>query len=52
MNLQKEIDVLTERLADYDRSAPKAGGGSLNNGSAPSALDGKSFVDAVAAAFG
>ncbi len=52
MNLQKEIDVLTERLAGYDRSTPKAGGGSLNTGSAPTALDGKSFVDAVAAAFG
>jgi len=52
MNLQKEIDVLTSRLADYDRSTPKAGGGSLNTSSAPTALDGKSFVDAVAAAFG
>lgn len=52
MNLQKEIDSLTSRLADYDRSTPKAGGGSLNTGSAPTALDGKSFVDAVAAAFG
>ena len=52
MSLQKEIDSLTERLADYDRSTPKAGGGSLNTGSAPTALDGKSFVDAVAAAFG
>jgi hypothetical protein len=52
MNLQKEIDSLTSRLADYDRSAPKAGGGSLNSSSAPAALDGKSFVDAVAAAFG
>jgi len=51
MNLQKEIDSLTSRLADYDRSAPKAGGGSLNSSSMP-AMDSKSFVDAVAAAFG
>lgn len=52
MNLQKEIDSLTSRLADYDRSAPKAGGGSLNSNSASSSMDSKSFVDAVAAAFG
>lgn len=52
MSLQKEIDTLTSRLAEYDRAAPKAGGGSLNTGPAPTALDGKSFVDAVAAAFG
>ena len=54
MNLQKEIDALTSRLADYDRSTPKAGGGSLNanSGSGSGSLDSKSFVDAVAAAFG
>jgi hypothetical protein len=52
ISLQKEIDVLTDRLAEYDRSAPKAGGGSLATGGAPTAADGKSFLDAVTAAFG
>lgn len=52
MNLQKEIDALTSRLADYDRSTPKAGGGSLNTNTSSGSLDNKSFVDAVAAAFG
>jgi chromosome segregation ATPase len=52
MNLQKEIDTLTERLAEYDRAAPKAGGGSLNSAGAPTMPDGKSFLDAVTAAFG
>lgn len=52
MSLQKEIDSLTSRLADYDRAAPKAGGGSLNIGQAQASSDNKSFVDAVAAAFG
>lgn len=52
MNLQKEIDSLTERLAEYDRAAPKAGGGSLAAGGAPTTADGKTFLDAVTAAFG
>lgn len=52
MSLQKEIDVLTDRLAEYDRAAPKAGGGSLATGGAPTTADGKSFLDAVTAAFG
>lgn len=52
MNLQKEIDTLTERLAEYDRATPKAGGGSLATAGAPVAADGKSFLDAVTATFG
>jgi hypothetical protein len=52
MSLQKEIDTLTERLAEYDRAAPKAGGGSLNTSGTPTTADGKSFLDAVTAAFG
>lgn len=52
LSLQKEIDALTERLAEYDRATPKAGGGSLATAGAPVAADGKSFLDAVTAAFG
>ena len=52
MSLQKEIDTLTERLAEYDRATPRAGGGSLAAGGAPTTADGKSFLDAVTAAFG
>lgn len=52
MNLQKEIETLTEKLAEYDRAAPKAGGGSLATAGTPTAADGKSFLDAVTAAFG
>jgi hypothetical protein len=52
MSLQKEIDTLTERLAEYDRAAPRAGGGSLNTSGTPTTADGKSFLDAVTAAFG
>jgi hypothetical protein len=52
MSLQKEIDTLTERLAEYDRAAPKAGGGYLNTSGTPTTADGKSFLDAVTAAFG
>ena len=52
MSLQKEIDSLTERLAEYDRAKPKAGGGSLASGGSPTTPDGKSFLDAVTAAFG
>jgi hypothetical protein len=52
ISLQKEIDSLTDRLAEYDRATPKAGGGSLATAGAPVAADGKSFLDAVTAAFG
>lgn len=52
LSLQREIDALTERLAEYDRATPKAGGGSLATAGAPVAADGKSFLDAVTAAFG
>jgi len=54
MTLQKEVDSLTSRLADFDRATPKAGGGTVNSGSRSGSQvsDGKSFVDAIAAAFG
>lgn len=52
LSLQREIDSLTERLAEYDRATPKAGGGSLNTSGTPTTPDGKSFLDAVTAAFG
>jgi len=52
MSLQKEIETLTERLAEYDRATPRAGGGSLATAGTPTAADGKSFLDAVTAAFG
>ena len=51
MSLQREIDVLTERLAEYDKATPRAGGGTAAAqvaGGDPS----KSFLDAVSAAFG
>ena len=52
LSLQREIESLTERLAEYDKATPRTGGGSGNYGS-PSAADGsKSFLDAVSAAFG
>lgn len=50
--LQKEVDALTERLAEYDNARPKAGGGALATGGAPTTADGKSFLEAVTAAFG
>lgn len=52
MSLQKEIETLTEKLAEYDRATPKAGGGSLATAGTPTSADGKSFLDAVTAAFG
>jgi len=52
ISLQKEIDNLTERLADFDRASPKAGGGSATPYSGTSTDGNKSFVDAVTAAFG
>ena len=52
LSLQREIESLTERLAEYDKATPRTGGGSGNYG-VPSAADGnKSFLDAVSAAFG
>ena len=52
LSLQREIESLTERLAEYDKATPRAGGGTGNYG-AQSAADGnKSFLDAVSAAFG
>ena len=50
--LQKEVDALTERLAEYDGARPRAGGGALATGGAPTTADGKSFLEAVTAAFG
>ena len=52
ISLQKEIDNLTERLADFDRASPKAGGGAAPAFNKGSVGGDKSFVDAVAAAFG
>ena len=52
LSLQKEVDTLTSQLADYDRAAPKAGGGSVPTISQSIVSDSKSFVDAVTAAFG
>ena len=50
--LRKELDSLTDKLAKFDRATPRAGGGGTSQlGSTPSA-DGKSFMDAVTAAFG
>jgi hypothetical protein len=48
--LQREIDSLTDKLAEYDKAKPKAGGGSNTpNTGAPTNA---SFLDSVAAAFG
>lgn len=52
ISLQKEIDNLTSRLADFDRATPKAGGGATPSFNKSSVGGDKSFVDAVAAAFG
>lgn len=52
LELQKEIDSLTERLAAYDKATPKASGGSPSAAGPSSASDGKSFLDAVTSAFG
>lgn len=50
--LRKELDSLTDKLAKFDRATPRAGGGGTSQlGGTPSA-DGKSFMDAVTAAFG
>jgi hypothetical protein len=51
--LRAEVDSLTEKLAEYDKATPKAGGGSTRPAGAMSApTDGKTFLDAVSAAFG
>lgn len=52
VQLQRELETLTERLAEYDKATPKAGGGSLAAAGTPTTADGKSFLDAVTAAFG
>jgi hypothetical protein len=52
---QREIDALTEQLAEYANMTPRAGGGFApgTNGSRPSGpATGTSFLDAVANAFG
>lgn len=51
--LRKELDSLTDKLAKFDRATPRAGGGGTSSlGGAPTGNDGKSFMDAVTAAFG
>jgi hypothetical protein len=50
--LQAELGVLTDKLADYDKATPKAGGGSQAPTKAGGPVDGKSFLEAVDAAFG
>lgn len=52
LTLRKELDVLTDKLAKYDRATPRAGGGGSSPAGVPSGNDGKSFMDAVTAAFG
>lgn len=53
LSLQREIESLTERLAEYDKASPRAGGGSGSpNGSLSPADGNRSFLDAVTAAFG
>jgi hypothetical protein len=52
LSLQREIESLTERLAEYDKATPRAGGGSGSYGNPASSDSSKSFLDAVTAAFG
>lgn len=52
LSLRKELDSLTDKLAKYDRATPRAGGGGSSPAGTPTGNDGKSFVDAVTAAFG
>jgi hypothetical protein len=53
VSLRKEIDSLTDKLAEYDNAKPRAGSGSAVGGAGnPVGADGKSFLDAVTAAFG
>ncbi len=53
VSLRKELDTLTDKLSKYDRASPRAGGGGASSftGASPTA-DGRSFADAVNAAFG
>jgi chromosome segregation ATPase len=53
VSLRKELDTLTDKLSKYDRASPRAGGGGASSftGAGPTA-DGRSFADAVNAAFG
>lgn len=49
--LQREIEALTNRLAEYDNAKPRAGSGStVSQSSSPTGN--KSFLDAVSEAFG
>jgi hypothetical protein len=53
LSLRKELDSLTDKLAKYDRATPRAGGGGSSSLSGQSSVaDGRSFADAVNAAFG
>lgn len=52
VSLQKELASLTDKLAKYDRATPRAGGGSNSAFTGAGVADGKSFADAVNAAFG
>ena len=52
LTLRKELDVLTDKLAKYDRATPRAGGGGSSPAGPAGGNDGKSFMDAVTAAFG
>lgn len=52
VSLQRELSALTDKLAKYDRATPRAGGGLGSPTPAGTIADGKSFADAVNAAFG
>jgi len=53
VSLRKELDTLTDKLSKYDRASPRAGGGGASSfTSAGPTADGRSFADAVNAAFG
>jgi len=50
--LRRELEALTDQLAEYDKASPRTGGGSGNYASTSPAGSDKSFLDAVSAAFG
>lgn len=53
LSQQREIDALTEQLAEYANAAPRTGGGFSSNGNRqPGPATGTSFLDAVTNAFG
>ena len=55
LSQQREIDALTEQLAEYASAAPRAGGGfapGTNGSRQPGPATGTSFLDAVTQAFG